>query len=94
MWWSYNSKQIEHSCVEHAKSANLGVEVILAFYPNGLCIIDGHGVCQEIMTIDLTKLSHHLFWDTDVANVNLDEHWRFIVVRVMERGTLKDVKLV
>jgi len=38
------------------------------------------------------QLSAHLFWDVDRATVDPEEHRRFIIPRVMDRGTLEDVK--
>ena len=36
--------------------------------------------------------SNHLFWD--VSDVDWDLHRNFIISRVMDRGTLEDVRLV
>jgi hypothetical protein len=40
------------------------------------------------------QLSAFLFWDTDPAKVNPETHKQFIIPRVMDRGTLADVKMV
>ena len=45
-------------------------------------------------TVDLTKLSPHLFWDTDIDCLNPETHWRYIITRVMDRGNCDDVKQV
>lgn len=42
----------------------------------------------------VTQLSSFLFWDVDSAEINPDSHRQFIISRVMERGTLADVKIV
>lgn len=39
-------------------------------------------------------LSRHLFWDIDSASLEQGKHDSFLIVRVMDRGTLEDVKLV
>jgi len=39
-------------------------------------------------------LSTFLFWDVDPSGVNPETHRQFIIPRVMERGTLADVKTV
>mgnify|MGYP001564051764 CR=1 FL=1 len=38
------------------------------------------------------QLSDHLFWDVDRAAVDPEEHRQFIVPRIMDRGTLTDVR--
>ena len=40
----------------------------------------------------LERLSPHLFWDVDIATLDLQQHTRFIIRRVMDRGSLSDVK--
>lgn len=40
------------------------------------------------------RLSAFLFWDVDPSGVNPETHRQFIIPRVMERGTLTDVKTV
>ena len=40
------------------------------------------------------QLSAFLFWDVDPSGINPDLHRQFIIPRVMERGTLADVKAV
>jgi hypothetical protein len=42
----------------------------------------------------LNQLSAFLFWDVDPATINLDAHRQFIIARVVERGTLSDVRAV
>ncbi|MBL9150956.1 MAG: hypothetical protein JNK37_00640 [Verrucomicrobiales bacterium] len=39
-------------------------------------------------------LSRHVFWDTDPASIDPERHGDFVIVRVMDRGTLADVKAV
>jgi len=41
----------------------------------------------------LGQLSRHLFWDTDPGAIRAGEHDAFLIARVMDRGTLTDVKL-
>lgn len=40
--------------------------------------------------IDVTELSQHLFWDVDLADIDLQRHKRFVIQRVLEYGTLED----
>ena len=40
------------------------------------------------------QLSAFLFWDVDASKVDPHTHRQFIIPRVMERGTLADVKAV
>jgi hypothetical protein len=42
----------------------------------------------------ITQLSEYLFWDVDSAGIDPEAHRQFIISRVMERGTLADVKAV
>ncbi len=46
------------------------------------------------MPLQIECLSRHLFWDTDVSQLSVEEHWRFIIVRVVERGTCEDVRAI
>lgn len=41
----------------------------------------------------IDRLSRHLFWDTDPAAIAPGRHDAFLIARVMDRGTLADVKL-
>ena len=34
----------------------------------------------------------HLFWDTDIDNIDLEKHSRFIIERVVMRGNISDWK--
>lgn len=40
------------------------------------------------------QLSLFLFWDVDPSGIDPETHRQFIIPRVMERGTLADVKAV
>ena len=40
----------------------------------------------------LKKLSQRLFWDVDPDTINVDSHRRYIIQRVLERGTIEDLK--
>ncbi|MCU0858351.1 MAG: hypothetical protein MUC65_08115 [Pontiellaceae bacterium] len=40
------------------------------------------------------QLSAFLFWDVDPSGIDPECHRQFIIPRVMERGTLADVKAV
>ena len=40
----------------------------------------------------IKQLSAPLFWDVDPEQVDPETHWRFIIPRIMDRGTLRDVK--
>lgn len=42
----------------------------------------------------LAQLSDALFWDVERASVDLETHADFLIVRVMERGTREDVRMV
>ena len=42
----------------------------------------------------IQQLSKHLFWDVDMLELSPKKHQRFIIVRVMDRGTQHDVRLV
>lgn len=42
----------------------------------------------------VSKLSPQLFWDVEMSSIDANTHADFIIVRVMERGTLEDVKTV
>ena len=43
---------------------------------------------------DISKLSPHLFWDTDATTLDPEVHFRYIIPRVMDRGNYSDVKHV
>jgi hypothetical protein len=38
------------------------------------------------------QLSDHVLWDVDRASMDAEPHRRFIIPRIMDRGTLPDVK--
>jgi hypothetical protein len=42
----------------------------------------------------IQNLSPHLFWDSDVATLDPEFHSGYIITRVMDRGSLDDVKKV
>ncbi len=37
-------------------------------------------------------LDKRLFWDVEVADIDADRHRRFIIQRVLERGSLEDIR--
>lgn len=39
---------------------------------------------------EISKLSSHLFWDVDRAELRFEDHKKFIVQRVLEYGLLSD----
>lgn len=41
----------------------------------------------------LDQLSDHLFWDVARSSVDPDVNQRFLVSRIMDRGTSRDVRL-
>jgi len=41
----------------------------------------------------IEQLSEHLFWDVDRASVDPEQHRQFMISRIMDRGTLDDVKV-
>ncbi len=45
----------------------------------------GHGVVR------LGDFSENLFWDADPADLDLDRNRRYVVQRVLERGTVSDL---
>ena len=42
----------------------------------------------------ITKLSKHLFWDVEQKSITPIKHQRFIITRIMDRGTLQDVSII
>lgn len=42
----------------------------------------------------LDAISQQLFWDCDLAKLDEEQHKNFIIVRVMEKGGMNDVKEV
>lgn len=42
----------------------------------------------------IKQLSPSLFWDVACEQINPEAHERFVIARVMDRGTLGDVKAV
>jgi len=40
------------------------------------------------------RLSAFLFWDVDPSVIHPEKHRQFLIPRIMERGTLDDVKTV
>ena len=41
----------------------------------------------------LKKLSQRLFWDVDPDTINVDLHRRYVIQRVLERGSIEDLKV-
>ena len=48
-------------------------------------------VMRDIVAADF---SPNLFWDVNPATVNLDQHKKYVICRVLQRGTLDDWKLL
>ena len=42
----------------------------------------------------ISQISKILFWDVDFNKINLNDQMSFIIPRVMDRGSKKDVKLI
>ena len=42
----------------------------------------------------IDRLSRHVFWDTDPVSIDPERHGNFVIARVMDRGTLADVRTV
>ena len=42
----------------------------------------------------INRLSEYLFWDVNLSEINPETHRQFIIPRVMDRGTLADVRAV
>ena len=40
------------------------------------------------------NISEYLFWDTDINSLDKEKHARFIIGRVIMRGTLEDWKTI
>ena len=40
----------------------------------------------------MERLSPHLFWDVETGGMDLQRHASFIIRRIMDRGSLSDVK--
>jgi len=40
----------------------------------------------------IKQLSAPLFWEVDPEQVDPEAHWRFVIPRIMDRGTLRYVK--
>jgi hypothetical protein len=44
----------------------------------------------DFYNFETMQLSNHLFWDVDQAEIDEGKHCRFIIERVLTRGTLDD----
>ena len=42
--------------------------------------------------LPIERLSPHLFWDVDPAQVDPEAHAGFLIPRIMDRGTMADVE--
>ncbi|HAV14601.1 MAG TPA: hypothetical protein DCX06_14085 [Opitutae bacterium] len=40
----------------------------------------------------IAQLSPHLFWDVDVTSIDIEKNAAFLIARIVERGTSKDVR--
>ncbi|MDA3799786.1 MAG: hypothetical protein PF692_11975 [Kiritimatiellae bacterium] len=49
---------------------------------------------KTIKTISVNDFSHHIFWDVDKDQVDLERNKRFIIQRVLEYGLMNDWKLI
>ena len=38
----------------------------------------------------LLEFNPHIFWDTKISSINIDDHARYIIERVVTRGALSD----
>ncbi len=45
-------------------------------------------------TIDIKSFSSHLFWDTDISQIDFDKHQKFIIKKVLQYGFYNDWKLL
>jgi hypothetical protein len=45
-------------------------------------------------TLDINKLSQHLFWDVDRDKISYPKHKEFLVGRILDYGLLADWKLL
>ena len=43
-------------------------------------------------SVFLRKLSQRLFWDVDPDTIDVDLHRRYVIQRVLERGSIEDLK--
>ena len=48
---------------------------------------------RERMSNFIQNLSQRLFWDVDPETINDDLHRRYVIQRVLERGSLSDLRL-
>ena len=46
------------------------------------------------MSLDINNLSSMLFWDTDPSTVQWPKHQKWLMTRVLERGTWEDWRLL
>ena len=46
------------------------------------------------MSLNLKTLSPHIFWDVDIENLSVTDHWRYIIVRVIERGSCEEIRTI
>ncbi len=42
------------------------------------------------MSLDIEKLSKHLFWEYDIEQIDKDKHRDLVILRVLEYGVDKD----
>lgn len=45
-------------------------------------------------SLDLNKLSNHLFWDSPRENVDIEQHAAWLIQRVLEYGKRSDWELI
>jgi hypothetical protein len=55
--------------------------------------IDTKALDEHLATADF-PFSQYLFWDTPIANIDVQRHKRYIVERVVTRGFLQDFYLL
>jgi hypothetical protein len=47
-----------------------------------------------LKSITAADFSQNLFWDVDPSTLGFAQHWKFLVSRVLEYGTLEDWQLL
>jgi hypothetical protein len=43
---------------------------------------------------DILEQLQSLFWDTDVSKLSVETDWKYIIQRVVERGSCSDIRAV
>lgn len=52
------------------------------------------GFKMNTKTLDISKLSKHLFWDVDQTKISYPKHKEFLIGRILDYGLLDDWKIL